>query len=163
MRNLPPALIESLLREEGEEALICFLQVDHPSFDEPARMVCDVVEYDWRGAAWNPVIFDARLLSDRDAPPEARLAFPAFQEIAQGLMRLKGAPTGSLWLLSAADFEAGVEQGTALPVYAFEDFLLVDVQGDAVEISGKLMLRDYATEPWPGVRATQDQFPGLFV
>lgn len=161
-RAIAPALVSSLLREEGPEALVCFLQVDHPSFDMPARMVCDVIAYTWRGLHWHPVVFDTILLTDRDSPPEARLTIPAHQDVSQALLGLAGEPTASIWVLSAAEFDQGVEIGTPAVIYGFEAFRLVDVQGDAVQIGGRLVLRDYATEPWPGVRATQDRFPGLF-
>lgn len=153
-----------------------FVQIDHPALGEPIRVVADVLPYRWnsglRGASaddeWVPYPFGFRRLTDEDAMPETRLVIQNIdRRLGTALRKLSGRATVSMWLLTSADFDLSQDPreplGTVTPLYSFTGYDLTDVTIDPIQISGRMTLRDFSTEPWPGIRATQDRFPGLFV
>lgn len=159
--------VEALNAEATEEALLTFAEITHPLLTEPMRVVADVLPYSWNNAVWSPVMFEFEPLTDSERMPEARIVLPAIdQSIANALIDLPARARISVWVLTSADFDLSAEPRTAIdtpvPLLEMLNLDLVDVQGDSVSASGRLMMRDYTQEPWPGVRATQERCPGLF-
>lgn len=158
--------IPDLMTEASPHALLAFALIEHPALLAPIRVVSDVVAYQWGGHEWQPVRFGFRILTDDDTPPETRLVVPNVdRRIGQALLSMHGRALVSVWVLSSADFDLSQEPrvplGGEVPMYAFERYELSDVQGDALQVSGRVMLRDYSQEPW-GLLATQVRCPGLF-
>ncbi|MCA2012391.1 DUF1833 domain-containing protein [Cereibacter sphaeroides] len=154
--------------EASDAVWLPFVQIDHPALGEPIRVVADVLPYSWQGATWVPYPFGFRRLTDEDAMPETRLVIQNIdRRLGNALRGLSGRATVSFWLLTSADFDLSLDPreplGTVTPLYSFTNYDLTDVTIDPIQISGRVTLRDYSTEPWPGIRATQDRFPGLFV
>lgn len=159
--------MSDLLEESAEDALLTFAEIRHPLLLEPMRVVTDHMPYLWRGAEWQPVLFEFTATQDDDRPPEARISLPAIdQRIANALIDLPERAQISFWIVSSGDFDLSVEPriqiGEPVPLRAFLNLDLMDVQGNVSAASGRLMLRDTTQEPWPGVRATQSRCPGLF-
>lgn len=159
-----PASIEA---PETPEALLAFLSITHANLAEPIRVVSDVMDYTIDGQLWVGMPFDYRILSDDEGPPQTELRMQnTNRQIGQTLRAINDRALLTLTIRSSADFDLSVDPRTELatnpPVYEFRQFDLVDVSVDAVEITGRVMLRDYAQEPWPGMRATQSRVPGLF-
>lgn len=154
--------------EASDAVWLTFVQISHPALAEPIRVVSDVIEYEWNGATWQPYPFGFRRLTDEDAMPETRLVVQNVDRVLGTTLRsLSGRASVSLWILTSADFDLTAEPrvplGTVTPLYQFDGYDLTDVTIDPIQISGRVTLRDYSTEPWPGIRATEDRFPGLFV
>lgn len=159
--------MNDLLNEAAEAALLTFAEIRHPLLAAPMRAVTDHLPYVWQSVQWEPVLFDFEALQDDDRPPEARITLPAIdQRIAQALIALPGTAQISLWILTSDDFDLSVEPrtqiGEPVPLRSFLNLDLIDVQGTTFTASGRLRVRDYTQEPWPGVRATQSRCPGLF-
>ena len=158
---------EAFNTDASGDAILTFAEVTHPALSEPLRVVTDVLEYTWNVVLWSPVMFTVEALTDSDRPTEARIVLPAIdQTITNALIDLPDRARISIWVLSSADFDLSVEPraqiGTPVPAMELLNFDLVDINGTVMDASGRLMLRDYSQEPWPGVRATQSRCPGLF-
>ena len=179
-RDLSSDVRESLNSEASPDALLTFVEITHPALTGPIRVVDDVAAQDtqagpdglypayiWRGVGWYGVMFGFEAANDDDRQPEARLVLPAINRtIAEALLALPDRAKVSVWVLTSADFDIAsaprVAVGEPVPLLQYLNFDLTDVQGTATEASGRIMLRDYTQEPWPGIRATQSRCPGLF-
>lgn len=166
-RDITAAARESLNAEQSQDALLTFAEVSHPLLSEPLRVVTDVLPYVWNGATWHPVMFEFEAVTDSDRPPEARIILPAIdQTISQALIALPQRAIISVWVLTSADFDLTQEPrtaiGTPVPLMDLLNYELIDVRGGVSEASGRIKLRDFSQEPWPGIRATESRCPGLF-
>lgn len=158
---------EALNAEDSGDVLLTFAEISHPLLSEPMRVVTDVLPYSWNGAIWQGVMFEFEAVNNDERTPEARITLPAIdQGIANALIALPERARISVWVLTSADFDLTQEPRAAIgtPVSLLEllNFDLMDVQGTVSTASGRLMLRDYTQEPWPGIRATQSRCPALF-
>jgi hypothetical protein len=147
-------------------ALLAFLTLTHPRLAEPIRVVSDVFDYIWAGETYIGLPFGFQILSDNEGPPSTQIRIQNVdRRIGQALRTVPDRATVRVDVLSSADFDLSVdprtEVGTPAAIYAFRHFELVDVEVNAVEITGRVFLRDYAQEPW-GRSATQSRCPGLF-
>ena len=167
MRVISDEIRDSLEQEASPDAMLGFLTITPPALVDPIRVVSDVIDYEWGGETWIGMPFDFTALSDDDGAPTAELRVQNVDRRVGSILRaLPDRATLRLDILSSAEFdltaEPRTEIGTALPVYSFSHVELVDVTANAVEITGRVFLRDPTQEPWPGVSATQSRLPGLF-
>lgn len=164
-RDIPADTQAALEASASPEALLAFLMIEHPELPTPVRVVSDVFDYRWGGDLYQGVVFGFALLSDQDSPPETELTLPnVSKEVSDALDRTNAPATVRLDLISTGDFNRQDPRqplGTPVPIYSFSHFDLVDVRADAVELRGRVVLHDYATEPY-GLRGTQERLPGLF-
>ena len=165
VRSVPN--VEALNAEATEDALLTFAEISHPLLTVPMRVVTDVLPYSWGGNEWHPVVFEFEAINDDERMPEARITLPTIDRtIAAALIALPARARISVWVLTSADFDLTQEPrtpvDTPVPLLEMLNLDLVDVQGNVVSASGRLMLRDYTQEPWPGKRATKSRCPGLF-
>lgn len=166
-RDLDAGMRTAIESPYGAPALLVFARIEHPAIDGPMRVVADVFDYFLGGQLWKGIPFTITLVTDSDAPPATELRLPNIdRRIGRALRQLPDRARVSLAVHSADDFDLAKDPraavATPVPLYAFEGFELVDITGDAEELTGRLMLRDFAQEPWPGVFATQSRLPGLF-
>lgn len=152
---------------ETPDALLAFVTITHPLLPQPIRAVSDVLDYVVDGATYVGLPFDFAPLTDGEGPPMTELRIQNVDaRIGRALLALNDRAQVSLEIRSSADFDLSQEPRTELPggsvIYAFSGFDLIDVTGTVAEISGRVMLRDYSQEPWPGLRCTQSRLPGLF-
>lgn len=152
---------------ETPDALLAFLTITHPGLSDPIRVVSDVMDYEVDGLTFIGMPFDYQLLSDTEAAPQTQIRMQNVdRRIGLALRQIKERAKLRLDIRSSADFDLSqdprVETATGAPIYAFDQYELVDISVDAAEITGRVMLRDYAQETWPGLRATQSRCPALF-
>ena len=171
-RALAPRHLTDLDRADSPAALMWFLTIDHPAILDPIRVVSDYFDYEIGGHLFMAAPFEVKPLTDSDQSPSAELRVQNVdRRIGQAVEReMKGRrATVSATAHSSEDFDLSVEPRVPLdpqdlpPIYSFDQFELADVQGNALELTGKITLIDVTQEPWPFVRATSDRFPGLFV
>lgn len=167
MRDIPTAARIELERESSTDALIAFMTITHPNLSEPIRVVSDPVDYEWRGHLWTGFVFGFRLLTDGDRPPETEIEIQNVDRvIGQALRESTERAKISLVLLSTDDFDLSVVPRVALaeasPLYGFSQYELVDVDADVMTMRGRVFLRDFSQEPYPGISATQSRTPALF-
>ncbi len=152
---------------ESPDAELGFLTITHPGLAKPVRVVSDVVDYVLGGETFVGVPFGFRLLSDGDGNATTQLRLPNVdRELSQAIRGFSGRPEVALELCSSADFDLSqnprVAVGTPAVLYGFSRFTLAEIQADQAEITGRVVLQDYSTEPTRRERATQDRLPGLF-
>ena len=168
-RTVPASVMAELERQTSADALLTFLTLTHPDLGQPVRVVADHSDFKYvlGGDTYQGMPFGGGILTDDDQMPTAELIIPNIdRRIGFALKRSRSRPSIDLAVYSSADFDLTVnprtEIGTASKVYSFVDFYLSEVQLDAIAIRGRVTLRDYAQEPWPYLRATQDRCPGLY-
>lgn len=157
----------SLEAPESVDALLAFLTVTHPALPDPIRVVSDVMDYVVGGLTFLGLPFEFGILSDGEGPPMTELRMQNVdQRIGRALLGLNDRAKVTLEIRTSADFDLSQDPRTEIPggsvLYRFADFDLIDVTATAADISGRVMLRDYSQEPWPGQRCTQSRMPGLF-
>lgn len=166
-RNVPAAPMAGLERQDAPDAMLVFLTIVHPNVSDAIRVVSDVMDYVVAGKTFIGMPFDYQMLSDDESAPQAQIRMQNVdRRIGIALLAENSRAQLTLTIRSSADFNLTVDPRTEVvantPVYEFRQFDLVDLTVNAVEITGRVMLRDYSQEPWPGLRATQSRVPGLF-
>lgn len=167
-----PRTITTAFRKEAEasfsdEADLCFLTISHSQLSEPVRVVWDTKDYVYAGHTFTGFPFDIQILTDDEGPPKAQLSIQNVDSrIGETIRGLATPPRVKLELLSSLDFDITVdpriEIGSANVVYSFDKAFLTNVKIDFLTVSGDLIGWDYLQRVWPGRRATQAIFPGLF-
>lgn len=152
---------------ESVDALLAFLMIRHPALSEPIRVVSDVMDYVVDGDRYIGLPFEFGILTDVEGPPQTELRMQNVDlRIGRALLGLNDRAKVTMEIRSSADFDLSLDPREEIPggsaIYRFADFDLIDVTVTASEISGRVMLRDYSQEPWPGQRCTQSRLPGLF-
>lgn len=168
LRPLTPAQSADLNAPGSAEALLGFMLIRHSGLPAPVRIVSDVLDYSWQGALWTGVPFEPRAVADADAPPSVEIRVQNVNgRIGRALRAAEGRALVSLWVLTSADFDLSVVPRLPLPgpepvpLYRHLNYELQDVDANSVELTGRLVLRDFSQE-FLGVRATSDRCPGLW-
>lgn len=166
-RSIPDSARVELERSNSPDALLAFLTITHGGLTEPIRVVSDVFNYIWAGEEYVGIPFGATPLTDTDQPPATEIRVQNIdRRIGKALEATNERAKVEVVLLSSADFDLTAdprtEIGTPAEIYAFREFEMVDVSVDVMEVTARVMLRDFAQEPFPSVAATQDRLPGLY-
>ncbi len=166
-RTIDADVKQALEAPDSVDALLAFLTITHPLLTDPIRVVSDVMDYVVDGETFVGLPFDFGILTDNDGPPMTELRVQNVDSrIGRALLGLNDRAKVALFIRSSADFDLSVDPREELPggstLYEFAQFELIDVTGTTADLSGRVMLRDYSQEPWPGQRCTQSRFPGLF-
>lgn len=166
-REIPEATIADLEAAAAPGALLAFLTLSHRNLVEPIRVVSDVMDYMVDGALYLGAPFEFALLQDSDAAPTTQIRVQNVdRRIGEAVRLASGRIKVRCEIRYSADFDLSLAPrepfGEADTIYAFRDFELSDITVTPLDVSGTVMLHDYSTIPWPGVRATQSRCPGLF-
>lgn len=168
MRPVSPTVAADLEAQISPNALLGFLTITHPNLPEPIRVVSDPIDFEADGLTWLGCPFEFVLLTDEDHPPTSQIRVQNVdRRIGEALRTVTDRARVRLEVRSTVDFDLSVvprveQSGGSAVIYQFSHFDLVDVTVNAMEVTGTVMLRDFAQEPWPGKRATQSRCPGLF-
>jgi hypothetical protein len=166
-RDIGAAPKAALQAPESVDALLAFLTITHLALPEPIRAVSDVLDYVINGKTFSGLPFEFGILTDNEGPPMTELRVQNVdRRIGLALLGLNDRAKVSLEIRSSADFDLSVDPRVEIPggapLYQFVEFDLIDVTVTAADITGRVMLRDFSQEPWPGRRCTQSRSPGLF-
>lgn len=168
-RNVTASFRQAAESSFNDEVDLVFLTITHPTLSEPILLNWDTKDFVYGGATFTGFPFDIELLSDDEGPPTARLQIQNIDpRIGDTIRMLTTPPQLKIELLSSADFnltvDPRVELGSPTPtvVYSADRLFLVNVAVDVISISGQIVGWDYVQRVWPGKRATQAYFPGLF-
>lgn len=156
----------ALENPHAPDALLAFLTITHPGLAEPIRVVSDVMDYLRDGQLYTGIPFGFALLTDGDEMPRTQLRLSAVdRRLSQAVRAFTGRPSVRLEIASSADFDLTRDPrepfGAVANLYGFSDFGLAEIDAAPGEITGEVVLHDYATEPF-GLRGTQDLLPGLY-
>lgn len=166
-RNITASFRKAAESQWNDEVDLVFLTISHPLLLEPVRVVWDAVDFIWGGNTFIGFPFDIQILSDDEQPPRASLAFQNVdQVIGETIRGLNTPPRMQMDLLSSVDFNLAVtprtQIGTPTVFYTASRLFLVNVRVDVLQITADIVGWNYLQRVWPGVRATQAAFPGLF-
>ena len=160
MRNVTLSFRKAAESQFNDDVDLCFLTISHPQLITPIRVVWDAVDFIYGGNTYIGFPFDITLLSDDENPPKAVLAIQNVDQVIGETVRLR------IDLLSSVDFDLTVkprtEVGTATLIYRADKLFLTNVKLDVLQIQADIVGWNYLQRVWPGVRARQDIFPGLF-
>lgn len=161
------AVRADLENPNSPDALLSFLTITHAALIDPIRVVSDVMDYEIDGLLFKGVPFDLKLLADGESAPRTQLRIQNVdRRIGQALLAMTGRAVIEWDLRSSADFDLSqnprVVLGTSAPIHGWRHFTLAGVTATSTEITGDVIFQDYAVEPWPSLRATEDRLPGLF-
>lgn len=144
-----------------------FMTLTHPALHTPLRIVSDALDYVVDGETYIGMPFGVTTITDTEAAPSTQLRVQNVdRRIGQAILAMKGRVQCRLDVRMASAFDLTeiprVALGSAPVIYGFRYFDLVDATVNAIEATGRVMLREFAQEPWPGQRATQELCPALF-
>lgn len=150
------ALSQSAFAQETADVWLPLLTITHPDIDPSIRVVFNTQAIISRGEEFLPFPFDIQLPSEEDdAPSRARLVIDnVSREIAQAV-RLIRTPPSVLIEIIRADAPDTVEM-------SWPNFWLRNVNWNAQQVSGELVLEDLVDEPYPAGTFTPASFPALF-
>jgi len=166
-RTIPAGVRREIDREQSAEQILAFLTISHSTLLDDIRVVSDPVDHVLGGLTFQGFTFKITVLSDDDRPPFTQLTIQnSDQAIGEALRIASSPPKLTLELIAGSEFDQTVdprtEITTALRTYSASELHLVNVDVNVLEITGRLQVRDYSSEMWPGTMATEDVFPGLF-
>ena len=166
-RNVPSGVIREIERSQSADPLLVFLEFTHDTLSTPIRVVSDPIDHVYGGNTFTGFLFRITLLSDDSNAPFAQLKIQNVdRSIGETLRKITVPAQLAITVIAASEFDQTVdprtEIATAATVYTASNLYLVDVEVNAMEITGRLTLWDYSQETWPAKMATQDRLPGLF-
>lgn len=166
--SVTQSLRRELQKQETPEALLVFLTISHPTLEQSIRVVSDPDNFVYGGETFVGFLFDIEILSDRDRPPQGRLIVQNVdRRMSQAIRNLTGPLRLKIEIIPMSEFDLTVnprtELSTANVAYTADKLYIIDIEMDALQISGRLVSWDYTQEMWPGVRASQNRAPGLFI
>lgn len=166
-RAISGSLRREIDKQESPETILAFLTITHPNLNDAIRVVCDPEDFILNGETYTGFLFEWGILSDSERPAEARLRVQNVDRIIGNTMRtLVGPPRVKIELIAASEFNLNVSPrthtGTPSVEYLADKLYLVDVEADALQVSGRLTTLNYTQQMWPAPVATQVRCPGLF-
>jgi len=166
-RNVTLSIRKELEAQFSPEANLIFLTITHALLAQPIRVVNDTKTFIYGGNTFIGFPFDIQIYSDDEQPPKAQLAIQNIDStIGDSIRTLTTPPRLKLEMLSTLDFNISVDPrtpiGTPTVMYYFDKAFLTNVKVDFLTVSADIVGWDYLQRVWPGVRATQNLFPGLF-
>jgi len=147
---------KEVFKQETGECFILLLTIDHVDLEDPIRTSSDGVDTVSRGETFVSFPFEISLPSDSDeSPPESKIVIDNVdREIVQALRSISSAPSVLMEIILASDPET-VE-------IDWPDFELINVDYDALTVEGILTQERFTAEPYPYLKFTPGNFPGLF-
>jgi len=168
-RDIPDGVRRELEREESAEFYLVFLTLRHSRLGTPVRVVSDPKDFVLDGQTYTGFVFRIELLTDTEGMPTAQLAVQNVdRRIGEAVLSAEGAPRIDIDVIAGSEFDLTADPRTELSagnsarVYAAPGLYLTEVEADALEVRGRLRSWDYTQETWPGLRVTEDRFPGLY-
>jgi len=155
-RTISLAGRQALYSQETGEAFLLLVTIDHADLAAPIRVSSDAVNTTSRGDEFVSFPFSLRLPDDSDEGlPLAQIQIDNVdREIVQAVRSITTAPTVLTEIVRGS--EPDMVEAT------WPDFLLRNVQYNALIVSGEMSVEQYLEEPYPAYNFTPAQFPGLF-
>lgn len=183
MRTLTTGFRNSLEKPYSDEIPLIFATITHPNLADVIRLANDVVDYLWTPPS--PSVgqytyvgfpFDITILSDSDRAPSATIRLQNVDgKIGTAALQLISSPRLTLQILAASDFgdvtayvkadgSPGKKRTEIAPTVQYQapHLRLRNVKGDVMAIEAELWSYDLSQEPYPAIRTTKDNVPGLW-
>lgn len=168
-RSISASLRRELDSQESGEALLVFMTITNPDVNDIIRVVSDSVDYLWNGERYIGFWFDASLLSDDDAPPQAQIKVQNVDaKIGLALQAVTRPCRVQIDVVAASQFDQTVVprveiEAPAIVEYSAKHLYLTNVDVNVMEVMGTLSSWNYSQRSWPGIRATKSRCPALFI
>ena len=153
----------------ADEVLLCFLTISHPTLIDPIRVVGDTKDFIYGTKTFIGFPFEITLLTDDEQAPTAKLTIQNLDpRIGDTVRVLQSPPRLKIELIYSSDFvltnDPRTEVGSPAPtvIYRADKLFLTNIEVDILAVTANIVGWDYLQRVWPGVRAQQDIFPGLF-
>ena len=145
-----------VFKQETSECFILLVTIDHDDLLDPIRVSSDGVDTVSRSNTFVTFPFEITLPSDSDEePPESKILIDNVdRQIVEAVRSITSPPSVLLEIVLASDVDT-VE-------IDWPDFELIDVDYDALTVQGVLTQERFSAEPYPFLKFTPGNFPGLF-
>lgn len=156
MRTISLPALQGMLAQQTDEWFAVLLDIDHPSFQNPIRLVNDYNVLQVDGNTYMAYPFEFTLPDEQDdREPQALLIIDNTDRMLVSSIRsISGPPTITARIVRGKN-PSDIEWG---PI----DFTVRSVQYDASYIRFRLVFLNYSDEPFPYLAFTPRLFPGLF-
>ncbi len=167
-RNITPGFIRESQRADSQELPLAFLTITHPRLSQVIRVVSDAKDYVLGGQTYQGFDFRIVLLTDNAEVPSARLEVQNVSRTLSDILLDVSEPAKvNIEMIAASQFDLTQDPRTEIEspsarIYRAELLDLIDVNADALTLSGRLIVQSFVREPYPGIFTTQDRFPGLY-
>lgn len=168
-RPLPQSILREVNSPASRELFLVFVDIFHPQIESPIHVVADPKNFILDGEEYIGMGFELTLLTDSESLPTTQVRIPNVDDRIGSVlldtqrvatMRVRVLP-GSAFVLDASP-RVEKDPGNSHVIWEAHDLQLRDVECDALTLTGRLMVRDYTNEPYPGMSAVQAVCPGLY-
>jgi hypothetical protein len=155
-RSLSSAALQAIFAQETGEAVFFLVEIDHPDFVQPIRLVNNNENVISGGETYFAFPFDVSIPSEKsDELPSTQIRIcNVDRQMIAALRALTTEPTVTLSVVLGSTPNT-VEVGP----FAFK---LSNYSFDALSISGALGYEDILNEPFPSGAFNPAEWPGLF-
>lgn len=166
-RSVPAGVVREIERSASADHILVFLVLNSSELASPIRVVSGTIDHVYGGDTYQGFPFKITLVTDTDSPPGAMLTIQnADRQIGDALRKIRQPVDASITCIAGSEFDNTVnprtEIGVAATIYQATGLRLVEVDVNAMEVTGRLVTWDVTREQWPGIMSTQDRLPGLF-
>jgi len=153
--SLTEAAFGEAIKRVSDTAWPVLVVITHPKINGPLYLTTEPGGITSNGIDYTYFPFDAVMPGDGGGMPRARVRFQNVDRtIGDAILRINDPADISFYIVTSLDHDT-VER-------EFLNFRLVSIEGNAAEISGELIVRNFDVEPWPSTVATQALLPGLW-
>jgi hypothetical protein len=155
-REVTSTTLDALFAQQTDKIVLLLLTISHTDLDTPIRVVNNTQNITSRGNEYIGFPFSIELPgSSADQLPRVQLTIcNVDRQIIIACRSITGPPTVTLEAIRADDPDT-----LLLESYEFQ---LIDIEADALVVTGTLAFEPILDEPYPGYRFTPEFFPGLF-
>lgn len=155
MTELSSPARDQIYAQHRDDPFLVLLTIAHPDLDDDIRVVANNETVTSRGKEFVGYPFEVSLPSDNEETPKGTLTISnVSKRIGYALDVIQSPPILTFELVLASQPD-DVE-------LAYTDFEMTDVTWDARNVKASFSQTVFWDEPWPRMRVTPQDFPGLF-
>lgn len=152
---VPYPFRENILTAYSTDPVVVLLEISHPDLSETIRVTNNGEALTSNGDIYQQFPFEIELPGDTEDEPVAKLRIAKVDRtIGDAVDTITTPATVSIAVVLASDPDT-----LQLNWLHFE---LRNITFPALEVNGDLVIRTYATEPFPNIRVRESNFPNLY-
>lgn len=143
-----------ILNQSTSDVAIVLLEITHPDIETPIRLNNSGQSVDSNGNIYIYFPFNIELPSDNETEPVARLSIANVdRQIGEAIDSISTPATVGMSIVSSVDPNTKLKD--------WSSYELRNTTRNGLEVSGDIMIRQYATEPFPNIRVRPSNFQNL--